>query len=176
MSNEARIAELEKLVASRSDENRTLAGLLRQANERLAVARRWPEGASSLHGTLLLDLPTIEMSPDFFALQALMLRTAGMSVVVTEQADGKHETGFRAAQLRVPFTDARHYTGKDVRQSWKYRLALGLLPKGPVLWPDLDFGTWMPSYGETSNVPGLIILSWAAVMKQGIPGASKASA
>ena len=128
----------------------------------------------TLHGTRVLDLKTIETSPNFFAIQALMLRAAGMDVHVLEEASTKYEVGFRAARLKIPFTEAAYYTAADQPQRWKYEYVMALLKKGPVLWPDIDFGSWQSE--PVDNVPGLTIFSWARVLKDGIPGAATAMA
>lgn len=129
-----------------------------------------------LCGTLMLDLKTIETAPGFFALQALMLRHAGMQIHVLEEADGKHEVGYRAAMHRIPFNEASYYTSKDNPRAWKLKYALGRLKHGPVLWPDIDFVGWTARDGHVDNIAGLTILSWTKLMRDGIPGPVRASA
>ena len=115
---------------------------------------------TQLRGSLLLDFSTTHTAPKFFSLLALVLRAAGMKVVLV----GKPGDEKSAAQDGLPFTDfhlvpASSNEGRVAKFNW----AMQLLREGPVIWPDVDLGTWGRELPRVDNVPGLVILNWAAV-------------
>lgn len=135
---------------------------------------------TKLSGTLLLPVETVEKTGNLFPLMALMLRAAGMNVVVVGPGIGDTPAQRvavlerRAAALNVPFTRAWPFppgTSGSVRwlQQWKVDQARELLARGPVLWPDLDFQLWVGP--DLSGVRGLTILNVGALLAGGMrPG------
>lgn len=126
--------------------------------------------ALNLHGTLLLDLTTIQTAPQFFSILALLLRATGMNVHVVGAREG-FDLQLRTADFRVPYTNTSAYpsTAAGDRRQWKLDYAKELLARGPVIWVDLDFTDWAPGDGRVADVPGLITLNWESVRRFGIP-------
>lgn len=113
-----------------------------------------------MSGTLLLDEETVRTSPKFFCLMALMLRNAGLKVVV---AGGPGADKIAANTWGIGYNDFKLVTGIPRERSLaKFNLAMQLMKDGPVIWPDLDFSNWQ-GLPRVDSVPGLTILNWAAV-------------
>lgn len=111
-------------------------------------------------GTLLLDEETMRTAPKFFAIMALMLRAAGMKVVVT---GGPGIDKIAANVWSISYNDFKLVPHSPHERSLsKFTIAMQLLKDGPVLWPDLDFANWR-GLPTVDNVKGLTILNWAAV-------------
>lgn len=124
--------------------------------------------ATKLSGTLLLDYDTVKAVPSFFALLSLMLRAAGMTVVVFGRA-GEDK---KAAQAGIGYNDFKTIPAFAAESRLaKFNWAMHYVKSGaPVLWPDLDFGTWGKDLPKVDGIDGLIILNMAAVSMQGVKG------
>lgn len=122
---------------------------------------------TQLRGALLLDYTTVATAPKFFSLLALVLRASGMQIVVM----GKPEEDKKAAQDGIGFNSFHIIpVFASERRLAKLNWALQLLKTGPVIWPDIDFGTWGKELPRVDNIPGLVILNWASVAATGGKG------
>ena len=118
----------------------------------------------SLNGSLLLDYATVHTAPRFFSLLALVLRAAGLKIVsVGLPGDDK-----RIANDGLPFNDFHLIpAGEKETRIAKFNWAIQLLKEGPVIWADLDLGSWGKELPRVDNILGLTILNWAAVIQGG---------
>ena len=119
---------------------------------------------TSLSGSLLLDYATVHTAPKFFALLALTLRASGLKVVSV----GLPGDDRRIADDGLPFNDFHIIpAGEKETRIAKFNWAIQLLKEGPVIWADLDLGSWSKELPRVDNILGLTILNWAAVIQSG---------
>ena len=117
----------------------------------------------TLSGTFIVPLATVKETGNLLPLMALMLRAAGMEVLVLG-------TPQEAAALNIPYTEAETSvqlkTGGQAGQRWKHQRALKALQRGPVLWPDLEFAQWAGP--DCNGIEGLTIVNLGALLVQGM--------
>ena len=115
-----------------------------------------PTPDTQLTGVLLLPVETVAEAGTVFPLLALMLRSAGMQVLVVGKGTNR-DVEQKAAAFHVPFTEVKEstLTGKPF-QDWKFSVAMHALKSGPVIWADLDFA----HSGERSPTLPTGIGSW----------------
>ena len=143
----------------------TLKARIAELEAKLVRANR-----TTLTGSLLLDYATVHTAPRFFALLALVLRASGLKIVsVGLPGDDK-----RIANDGLPFNDfhiipASGNEGRTANESRiaKFNWAMQLLKEGPVIWADLDLGSWGKELPRVDNILGLTILNWSAVIQSG---------
>lgn len=122
---------------------------------------------TNLEGTFIVPLETAEQTGQLLPLMALMLRAAGMKVLVLGRGPNLDK---RAAALNIPFTGTEKPSGLmelgKAYQSWKHRQAKNALDNGPVLWPDIEFSQWAGP--DCNGIPGLTIVNLGAMLAQGL--------
>ena len=129
------------------------------------MAEPIPTPDTKLTGTLVVSVETVTATGTLFPLLALMLRSAGMQVLVVGR--GANQVEKKAADLNLPFTDFKEtmLVGK-LFQDWKFGVATRALRSGPVIWADMDFSQWAGP--DCNGIPGLTVVNIGALLQQGI--------
>ena len=125
--------------------------------------------SGTLSGTFIVPFESVLRTGNLLPLMALMLRAAGMEVLVLGSTLDLEK---RAAAYNIPFThcEATLSSGKNF-QTWKHEKAKRALDHGPVLWPDIDFATWAGP--DLNNIPGLTIVNIGALLATGMKGSQR---
>ena len=117
--------------------------------------------------TLLFDVDTVNTLPAFFAIQCLLWRTLGATVVLLAKDEA---IGVDAAKKGDIGFSRLGFPGRAVTLSWnawKHKTAMESLARGQVVWIDLAFAAWPKEEPGVDNIPGLTILNWGAILKTG---------